>query len=347
MISASQVLFAALAALVTSTVVAEGFRRWAVKRQLLDVPNARSSHRVATPRGGGVGIVVGFFVGVGVAVGLGVALSPRAVGGLVGACLIAGVSFWDDLRSLPAWPRLGVHLFAASLLTVVGVQGGNVPLAVTVPVAFVWVAVVTNVYNFMDGIDGLAASQAIVTGLAFGVAGSLVANPMVQLVGPLLAAASAGFLVHNLPPARLFMGDVASTFLGFSFAGLTLLANLGVGGGRLPVAFGAAVLAPFVFDGVVTLLRRIIGGERWYEAHRTHYYQRLVQSGLGHARVTAGYAALAVVAAVVGIGALLAEPPLRQALVLLAYAPMLGVVALVWRLERARRPTVSYVSNEP
>lgn len=346
MSDAGHFLVSAIAALVTSALTAEAFRRWARHRQLLDVPNPRSSHVIPTPRGGGIGIVAGLLVGLATSAWFGAVLSPRALGGLVGALLIAGVSFWDDLRSQPAWLRLGVHVLAAAILTLVGVQGGQVPLAITVPVAFVWVVGVTNIYNFMDGIDGLAASQAIVAGLAFGIAGTVVKNPMVQVAGPLIAAASAGFLLHNLPPARLFMGDVASTFLGFSFAGITLLANLGVGGGRLPVAFGVAVLAPFLFDGAVTLTRRVMRGERWFEAHRSHYYQRLVRSGLSHGQVTLGYAGLAVVAAAIGVAALLTGAPLRQLLAVLAYAPMLAVVALVWRLERPQRPAVTYLGNQ-
>jgi UDP-N-acetylmuramyl pentapeptide phosphotransferase/UDP-N-acetylglucosamine-1-phosphate transferase len=194
---------------------------------------------------------------------------------------------------------------------------------------------VTNVYNFMDGIDGLAASQAVIAGAALGLAGSLVHNPLLGIGGGLLAAASAGFLVYNVPPARLFMGDVGSTFLGFSFAGLSLLGNLGVGGGRLPIEFGAVILAPFLFDAVVTLLRRMLRGERWYASHRSHYYQRLVVRGLSHARVTALYASLAVVAAAAGLLGLVLDQPVRQALAALSYLAMLSVVGLVWRLEGA------------
>jgi UDP-N-acetylmuramyl pentapeptide phosphotransferase/UDP-N-acetylglucosamine-1-phosphate transferase len=233
--------------------------------------------------------------------------------------------------------RLGVHLLGALLLTLAGVQAGEVPLALAVLLAFGWVALVTNIYNFMDGIDGLAGSQAIVAGLALAVAGGVVRNPLLTAGGALVAASAAGFLVHNLPPpARLFMGDVGSTFLGFTFAGLTLLGNLGVGGGRLPFEFGVVVLAPFLFDGVVTLTRRVVRGERWFEAHRSHYYQRLVLRGLGHGRVTAIYAGLALIAAVAGLAGLIVEQPLRQALALGAYLPMLAVVMLVWRLEAAR-----------
>src|ERR671932_285463 len=297
-------------------------------RRAPDVPNERSSHTRATPRGGGVVIVGGFLVGLGVWVISGGSLSPRALGWLVGALLVAGVSFVDDLRPLPAAPRLATHVLGAAILTLAGVQSPEL-----VPLAFVYITLLTNVYNFMDGIDGLATTQAIIAGAALAMAGELAANPLIATAGGLLAAASAGFLIYNLPPARVFMGDIGSTFLGFSFAGLTLLGNIGVGGGRMRVELGLIILAPFLFDSVVTLTRRILRGERWYAAHRSHYYQRLVQCGLSHGQVTSLYAGLAVVAAAAGLAGLKADPIARFWLDLLAYAPMLLVVALVWRLE--------------
>jgi UDP-N-acetylmuramyl pentapeptide phosphotransferase/UDP-N-acetylglucosamine-1-phosphate transferase len=299
----------------------------------LDIPNERSSHSRPVPRGGGVAIVLGFGFGLLAWLAQGNTLSPRALGWLSGALLVAIVSFVDDLRSLPAAPRLAVHALGALLLTLVGVQQRELPVLLALPLAFVWIALVTNIYNFMDGIDGLAASQAVIAGAALAIAGTVVGNPLVSIGGGLIAAASAGFLTQNLPPARLFMGDVGSTFLGFNFAGLSLLANLGVGGGRLPIEFGIVVLAPFLFDSVVTLARRIARGERWYAAHRSHFYQRLVSHGLSHALVTGLYAALAVVAGVAALLGLVLEEPLRQVLAVVAYAPMLAVVAWVWRLD--------------
>jgi UDP-N-acetylmuramyl pentapeptide phosphotransferase/UDP-N-acetylglucosamine-1-phosphate transferase len=325
-----------LAALVVAfgvaIVGAGAYVRWAPER-LLDQPNQRSSHSRPVLSGGGVAIVAAFLAGLAVWLASGNTLSIRAVGWLAGALLIATVSFVDDVRPLPAAPRLAMHAIGALLLTVAGAQQGELPLVIALPLAFVWVAVVTNIYNFMDGIDGLAASQAIFAGAALVVAGTLVHNPLVAIGGGLCAASSAGFLVYNLPPARLFMGDVGSTFLGFNFAGLSLLGNLGVGGGKLPIEFGVVVLAPFLFDSLVTLGRRILRGERWYEAHRSHFYQRLVIRGLSHAQVTGLYAGLAVLAAVAALASLILDEPLREALAALAYLPMLAVVALVWRLE--------------
>jgi UDP-N-acetylmuramyl pentapeptide phosphotransferase/UDP-N-acetylglucosamine-1-phosphate transferase len=141
------------------------YRRLAPRRAL-DLPNERSSHTRPVPRGGGLVIVGGFLIGLASWLGVGGTLSPRAWGWLVGALLVATVSFVDDLHPLPATPRLAVHGIGAILLTIVGVQERELPLLVALPLAFVWIALVTNVYNFMDGIDGLAASQAVIAGLA-------------------------------------------------------------------------------------------------------------------------------------------------------------------------------------
>jgi UDP-N-acetylmuramyl pentapeptide phosphotransferase/UDP-N-acetylglucosamine-1-phosphate transferase len=316
------------------------YLRWAPRRAL-DVPNERSSHSRPTIRGGGLVIVLGFFAGLAVWLSSGGSLSPRALGWLVGALLVASVSFVDDLHPLPALPRLCTHLAGALLLTFAGVQLDEPTAIAALLVAFAYVVVLTNVYNFMDGIDGLAVSQAVVAGAALAVAGIVVRNPLVSITGGLLSASSLGFAIYNVPPARMFMGDVGSTFLGFSFAGVSLLSNIGVGGGRLPIEFGLILFAPFLFDSLVTLARRLLRGERWYAAHRSHYYQRLVRCGLSHGKVTGLYAALAVVAAGAALVSLYVSDPLRQLLALVAYVPMLAVAALVSRLEQPnQRPTV-------
>jgi UDP-N-acetylmuramyl pentapeptide phosphotransferase/UDP-N-acetylglucosamine-1-phosphate transferase len=301
----------------------------------LDIPNARSSHTHPTPRGGGVVIVGGFLVGLLAWLATGGSLSPRALGWLVGALLIAGVGFADDLRSLPVVPRLLAQLLAAILLTVAAVQQ---PFSLAVPLAFVYIIVETNVFNFMDGIDGLATAQAVIAALAIAIAGVILVNPLLEATGALIAAASVGFFVWNRPPARCFMGDVGSTFLGFSFAGLCLLGNIGVGasGGRLPLEFDLVLLAPFLFDALVTLGRRVLKGERWYAPHRSHFYQRLVLCGASHAQVTGLYAGLAIIAGAAAIVGIAVGPTTRQLLTVLAYVPMLGVVGLVWRLEAKR-----------
>ncbi len=328
---------AIVAALVVALIGGAVYLRVAPRRAL-DIPNARSSHTRPVPRGGGLVVIAGFLAGLGLWLLLGGSLSPRALGWLIGALLVAGISFVDDLHSLPAVPRLVVHLAGAAILTALGVNQAEPALVV---LAFVYVVVFTNVYNFMDGIDGLAGTQAVVGGAALALAGVIVGNPVVTASCGVLAAAALGFLVYNLPPARLFMGDVGSTFLGFSFAGLSLLANIGVGGNRLPVEFSLVLFAPFLFDSIVTLTRRVVRGERWYAAHRSHYYQRLVQCGLSHGQVSMLYGGLAVLSAAAALLGLYLSDTLRIVLGVVPYVAMLGVVALVLRLEQPNhRPTV-------
>lgn len=326
-----------VAALVASVVVTGLFRAWALRHQVLDVPNERSSHVVPTPRGGGVGIVAGVAVGLAVWLAFGGVFSVRAAGWIVGALLVAGVSFADDLRGLPVLPRLGTHLVASVLVTLAGVQDVGGLFALYLVLAFLWIVLLTNLYNFMDGIDGLAAVQAVIGGAAFALAGALFGNALLLSAGAVLSAASLGFLVYNLPPARLFMGDVSSTFLGFSFASLMLLGNLGVGGSRVPLYVGALILAPFLFDGVVTLLRRVARREAWWRPHRSHFYQRLVQTGLSHGAVTGLYGLAALVAAGAALGTAQSNVPLALGSAI-ALAPLLALVLLtVFRERRARR----------
>jgi UDP-N-acetylmuramyl pentapeptide phosphotransferase/UDP-N-acetylglucosamine-1-phosphate transferase len=283
-------------------------RRWALQR-MLDVPNSRSSHTLPTPRGGGLAIVVCTLGGLWLAAFL---LQPTPPLLLVasyslGAILIAWVSWLDDLKSLSNRVRFGAHI-AGALLVIGGIgyfHTLQAPLAPPVDIgwlgvllAFFWLTGLTNVYNFMDGIDGLAGGQAVVAGLGWLALGLLTELPMVSALGVLVAGSSLGFLGHNWPPARIFMGDVGSAFLGFTLAMLAVIG--GLADPRLPFA-GVLVVWPFVFDATFTILRRLRRGENIFAAHRSHLYQRLVIAGWSHRTVTLLYLALA------GIGAVLAS----------------------------------------
>ena len=184
-----------------------------------------------------------------------------------------------DLRALPIALRLSAHLLAALFVmsAIAYVPAGASPgtwicwLAATL--AIVWM---TNLYNFMDGADGLAGTMAVIGFGAYAIAAGLAGEDSLALVSLALASASAGFLPHNFPPARVFMGDAGSIPLGF------LAATLGVQGyaaGAWPAAFPMLVFSPFIVDATLTLLRRLLRGERVWKAHRTHLYQRLVLAG--------------------------------------------------------------------
>lgn len=290
--------------------------RWAPKIGLVDQPNERSSHSRVTPRGGGIGIVASV-VALGAA-GLFIAgISEwRALAGLLGASMfIALISLWDDFRSLSAGLRFVCHFLGAAV--VVALFGSLVrwelpsglmiawPEAVAFSLTLLWIVGLTNVYNFMDGIDGIAGVQGVVTGMAWALIGVQAGWPSVALLGAALAGSSLGFLGHNWSPAKIFMGDVSSAFLGFFFAALPVVAwhesahsPVGV---RFPI-FAALVVWPFLGDGALTFIRRLLKREPVWKPHRSHLYQRLVQCGWSHARVSSLYGGWALACAALAFG---------------------------------------------
>jgi UDP-N-acetylmuramyl pentapeptide phosphotransferase/UDP-N-acetylglucosamine-1-phosphate transferase len=228
--------------------------------------------------------------------------------------LIAAVSWVDDIRSLPARVRFAVQSLAAALamisfghwetLAVPGV--GAIPLGwLGLPVTFLWIVGMTNAYNFMDGIDGIAGSQALVAGIGWALLGWLMGLPILSPLGFLMAASSLGFLVHNWPPARIFMGDVGSAFLGYTFALLPLMMkcfsqNEAVSDKAFFI--GILMLWPFVADTAFTMARRLGLGQNIFTAHRMHLYQRLITLGFSHRSVTVCYAALALAGVIFAVG---------------------------------------------
>lgn len=281
------------------------FRRWTLRRNLLDIPNDRSSHSEPTPRGGGLVIVAVSLLGyAAIAVFFD---APFSVGYFVGAIVVASVSWLDDLYSLPFWMRLIAHIAATFILVIdagfwqtlfvplisLDIQLGPVlGLALTVA----WVVWLVNAYNFMDGIDGIAALQAVIASVAW--AGILYKFDLQGgfLFASVLACSSAGFLIHNWQPARIFMGDVGSAFIGFTLAAMPIVARKGTMD-ELPILPVVAVLAVwfFVFDTVFTLVKRTLQRERVWQAHRKHLYQRLVIAGWQHSTVSLIYGSAAAI----------------------------------------------------
>jgi len=256
----------------------------AIRRGLMDHPSQRSSHTIPTPRGGGLAIVAAHFVALLVLDLRGYITLTESIALMAAGGAVALVGFLDDRRSVAASVRFMVHLGAAIL--VVAMIGGVSARAAWIGqlVAVLGIAWVTNLFNFMDGIDGIAASEAVFVSLA--AAGMIfVLNRDVGLVGSFgaLGMASMGFLVWNWPPARIFMGDVGSGFLGFMLAALAILASR-----RNVIALQVWPILGGVFlvDATVTLIRRVVRGDRWYEAHRTHAYQHLARVWGGHFTVT-------------------------------------------------------------
>jgi Fuc2NAc and GlcNAc transferase len=278
----------------------------AVRRALFDAPNERSLHRSPTPRLGGVAIATSALLALCVQAVLS-ASSEWVWLSAIGAAL-AGVGLVDDLRSLPAAPRLALHVVAGVAVVrglapnVVYLTPGyspSVPATIVAIAIIVWVVGVLNIYNFMDGMDGLAGSQAIFAALVYAWWFAIVGAPTIALLCATLVAATSGFLMHNFPPARIFMGDAGSTFIGFC------LASLAVVGMRYGMAMATVALpiAPFLLDATFTLCRRVHRREAIWKAHRSHLYQRAVQTGLGHRDVLLVYLAWMAVAAMTSFAA--------------------------------------------
>ena len=273
--------------------VATGFaRRHALRNEILDIPNVRSSHDTPTPRGGGLAIVTAFLGALVFLVSATLLQFNIAFVLVAGGGAVALTGYLDDRKTVPASIRICVHILAATLAVMVvggiteqtlrhmalhGVWAGNL-LGI---VALTWF---TNLFNFMDGIDGIAGSEAVFVAGAgalltwrYGGDGGLMAAMLV------LAAATLGFLIWNWPPARIFMGDVGSGFLGFTVAVLGLAASRH---SAMPIEMWAILSGVFFVDATVTLLRRIVRGDRWFEAHRLHAYQILASRWKAHLPVT-------------------------------------------------------------
>lgn len=247
-------------------------------REILDCPNERSSHQVPTPRGGGIAVIGSTLLAW--AVFARTESVPSGVFGIVlGAVLLAAVSWFDDLRGLSPIVRLLAQ--AAAVAVGILVLPGPRDLFYLAAIGLVWIWWI-NLFNFMDGIDGLAGTEAAAIGaglLLFAGVGAG-ADPALRTLAAAVTGAAIGFLVWNWSPARIFLGDIGSVPLGYvlGFLLLDLAAR-----GRWTIA----VILPLYFlaDATITLVRRLLRGERVWQAHREHFYQHAVRRGLGHAAV--------------------------------------------------------------
>ncbi|MBF0550571.1 MAG: glycosyltransferase family 4 protein [Deltaproteobacteria bacterium] len=261
------------------------------QQALLDVPNSRSSHALPVPRGGGLAIILCLAASLGY---LSLTRSaPVYPALLLSTSLVAGVGLIDDIKNLPASLRALIQLAAAlSFLFISDISLnyldfpgiGRLPLGgLGLAAAVIWLVALTNFYNFMDGIDGLAGGEGVLVGLASAGLFSLHGQKDLAVVSLVIAGGSLGFLKYNFPPARMFMGDVGSGTLGFVFGALALIAQAQCG---VSLWVFGLFLGTFLVDTTVTLIKRIIAGEKWYQAHRTHYYQRLTRHWSSHLQVT-------------------------------------------------------------
>ncbi len=289
-----------------------------------DRPNERSLHDVPRPRLGGIGAMV--------------AALPWAAWQAPGplqvvlacAAALTVVSAIDDVRSLPATLRLAVHFAAAVVAVAALADGAQWPLALSalVVLAIAWA---TNLYNFMDGADGLAGGMAVIGFGACAVAAAQAGAPALAIACTALGSACAGFLAWNFPPARVFLGDAGSIPLGFLAGALGLAGYLA---GAWPAAFPVLVFAPFVVDATLTFVRRAARREPVWRAHRGHCYQKLVLAGWSHRRL----ALAAYVVMLAGAGSALVARPAGvfvQCGIMAVWVAAWS--ALAWTIERKLR----------
>jgi UDP-N-acetylmuramyl pentapeptide phosphotransferase/UDP-N-acetylglucosamine-1-phosphate transferase len=291
----------------------------------LDEPNSRSLHRRPIPRTGGLAIVLAVVAGW-------LAPGPQvAVPVMLAVLALAALSFVDDVRSLPAALRLAAHLATAALLVALLDPGLPLLLAIAAVLAIAWMI---NLYNFMDGSDGLAGGMAVIGFFVYGSAAWLAGDAGFAAANWTVSAAAAGFLVFNFHPARIFMGDSGSVPLGL-LAGV--LGMSGWSSGYWPLWFPILVFSPFVVDASVTLVRRAWQREAVWQAHRDHYYQRLVRLGWGHrATALAEYAVMIACGAAALYGLRLTGQGQRAVIGLAALAYMFAMLAIdaAWRGRR-------------
>ncbi len=316
---------------------------WLAKRwKVMDIPGERSSHEVPVPRIGGLGILLGvvisslvvchFTPALAVALGLGIA--------------VAAVSFLDDIFTLPSLPRLAVHILGAGLLVyLVGLEipAIGLPYMQNFPpippiagllLATFFVVGFLNFFNFMDGINGISSAQGIVGGLAVSILLAMHGEANSILISASIAGGCLGFLPHNFPKAKTFMGDVGSTVLGFSLAMLTII---GAACTNIPwVAF----LIPFslyLYDGTFTLIKRIIRRENFLKPHREHHYQLLIRSGWSHAAVTGVYSLQFIVCAALAILYAKTESQLLRLGILIFILSWFGIFSILVHVHFARK----------
>jgi UDP-GlcNAc:undecaprenyl-phosphate GlcNAc-1-phosphate transferase len=299
----------------TTVALTPAVRSFAVRRGYLDVPNERSSHSRPTPRNGGWAIIAGTLAGL-LVTG---ALRDGRIALATGCSLVlAALAVVDECAELPHMLRLIVQVQLAFLavlggfaLRYVNLDVVTMPLAwLATPFAVVWIVGLTNGYNFMDGVNGIAAIEASVCGTTLALLFMRAADAPAAVFAAAVAGAALGFLPWNID-GSIFMGDSGSTVFGFLFAALVL--RLAHGG--TPIVAAALPLLPFLLDSGITIVRRVLRGEAFFsKPHRSHFYQRLQQRGWPHAAVSALYGLLAACGGVLSLLWLSCTPALRLAL---------------------------------
>ena len=333
-----------IAAAVAAALLTRQLIVWTTARGILDTPNDRSSHTRSTPRGGGLAIVAVVAAAAVVLIGVRPESLLRVAGAVVPALAVAAISWLDDVHSVRNRTRLAVQLSAAVIATALLGPVASVDLGAwgvlsfgpaAWPLTLLWIVGLTNAFNFMDGIDGIAGITAAAAGAGIAAAAAALGVGPAAVIAAALAGGAVGFLGSNWQPARIFMGDVGSAFCGFLLAVLPLSLPADCGPVVLPVA--AMALWPFIFDTSFTLLRRLRRGENIFQAHRSHLYQRLVIAGWSHRTVACLYGGMAACGAALALAGVF-DPAVRGSVEPVALAmAVVGALLLVGTVMLAER----------
>jgi len=318
---------------ITLCAVSYFLTRLMIKRvRILDAPNERSSHTIPTPRSGGIAILITFFIGLAVLKLLGgdPALDQDFFWVFVGAALlIAGVSIVDDLAGVSFKVKLSTQVACAIVVMAFGVVVDRLALpgvgmvdlgAWGYPLTLIWIVGLTNAFNFMDGIDGLSGGTAVVAAAFFAAITFIEGSTFVYLVSSVLVWSCLGFLLLNWQPAKIFMGDTGSQFLGFVLAVLAVIAGK-FDASHTSYMVMVLLFFHYIWDTAYTFVRRHRNGERVTEAHRSHLYQLMNRLGQSHAKVTLIYLSIGILQ---GIGALILIN-IDGALRMLVFVPFLAL----------------------
>lgn len=238
---------------------------------IIDIPNDRSLHVKPIPRTGGLGLIGSIFI----TWLFFVDIFSASV--FIGLAFVSAISFADDIKPLPVWLRLSIHMIAAMLLAIsLFLNAHGWLFVIAVSLGIIWI---TNLYNFMDGSDGLAGGMTVIGFGYYGVAAILAGNIDFAIINFSIAASGLAFLRFNFYPAQIFMGDIGAISLGFLAAALGLLGwKDNIWSLWLPLL----IFSPFIADATVTFIKRLLHGKKIWQAHNEHYYQRLIKCGLGH-----------------------------------------------------------------
>ncbi|MGB8600002.1 MAG: glycosyltransferase family 4 protein, partial [Burkholderiales bacterium] len=297
--------------------------------QISDFPNERSLHVAPIPRFGGLAIMFG------VPVGWTAVLVPSDWVLLFAMMLLVGISFWDDAKGMSIRWRFLAHFVAATVFVYANIYpAANAFICVFFVISTVWMI---NLYNFMDGSDGLAGGMALFGFTFYGLGAQLAGAADFAIMNFCVAAAALGFLFYNFNPAKVFMGDGGSVPLGF------LAAAMGLSGwvkGLWPFWFPVMVFSPFVVDATVTVSKRLFRGKKIWQPHREHYYQRLVQMGWGHRKTALAEYALMALVGVIGLLSFQQNSEIQimaLSLVAIIYLLLSALISNQWRDHPARK----------